>query len=100
MNWIAALLGLGNHGLSGLLLSALTLLTGACVSTTIDNYRLADSHLQKEESVVILGRRYKSDHETEYDFVTCVGDRLSNGGGHIRVIPEKTFVDSMYPHFE
>jgi len=75
---------------------------GGCKSTTvIDEYRRAPTTtLSTDESVVVLGRRHSSHHETEEDFISCVGNALSNGPNALLVIPEKEFVDSMYPYFE
>ena len=83
-----------------LLISAL-LITGCKSTTVIDQYREATTaRVNKGESIVVLGRRHSSDHETEFDFISCVGKSLSEGGNGIQVIPEKLFVDSMYPWFE
>ena len=75
---------------------------GGCKSTTvIDEYReTPTAALGAGESVVILGRRHNSQHETEEDFISCVGKNLTNGKAGMRVIPEKEFVDGMYPYFE
>lgn len=77
------------------------LLLGACKSTTIiDETRQAPTSINVDEAVVVLGRRTSGEHETEQDFISCVGDSLDQGDNAIRVIPEKEFVDSMYPYFE
>ena len=49
---------------------------------------------------MILGRRHSSGYETEDDFISCVGKSLGQGQSEIDVIPEKVFVDGMYPYFE
>lgn len=83
-----------------LLMSAL-LIAGCKSTTVIDQYReTPTTRVNKGESIVVLGRRHSSDHETEFDFISCVGKSLSEGGNGIQVIPEKLFVDSMYPWFE
>lgn len=82
-------------------LIAVLLALGACKSTTvIDETRQAPTSINSDESVVVLGRRISGEHETEDDFINCVGDSLDNGEHAINVIPEKEFVDSMYPYFE
>ena len=94
---------LKNGGRRGLYLCAvLAVLFGGCKSTTvIDEYREQPvTTINNNESVVILGRRSSMNHETENDFIACVGKSLSSGERKIRVIPEKEFVDSMYPYFE
>jgi hypothetical protein len=76
-------------------------LLAACKSTTvIDEHRATETQIAAGESVVVLGRRSNSEHETEDDFIRCVGENLAKGGNPINVIPERTFVDSMYPYFE
>lgn len=82
------------------LLSAGTALGGCKSTTVIDQQRVAPTHISSDDAVVILGRRTSADHETEYDFIRCVGNNLANGKGALKVIPEQKFVDSMYPYFE
>ena len=57
-------------------LLALAALLAGCGSTTVINeYREQPtvSEIKKNEAVVILGRRNRADHETEGDFIDCVG---------------------------
>ena len=81
---------------------AVAMVLAACNSTTvIDEYRESPkSIINADESVVVLGRRHSSAHETEVDFISCVGKSLAAGDGAMSVIPEQEFVDSMYPYFE
>lgn len=74
-------------------------LTG-CTSVTIDEFRQGTSELTGNDAVVVIGRRNGSDYETEPDLVSCIGEVLSDGPNGIRVIPEDTFVDHLYPWFE
>jgi len=77
------------------------LLAGCGARTVINEYRgETTGNIQANESVVILGRNNRPDHETESDFISCVGDSLNANGKHVKVIPQKQFVDSMYPYFE
>ena len=73
-----------------------------CKSTTIiDEYREnTTTSMIEGESIVVLGRRNNTAYETEFDFVECVGRSLNNSLRGINVIPEKSFIDSMYPYFE
>ncbi|NKB39271.1 MAG: hypothetical protein GKR93_19240 [Gammaproteobacteria bacterium] len=83
------------------LLGVLVLLSACNSKTRIDEYRQNPTAIMNsEDSVVILGRRHSSGHETEIDFVSCVGDSLASGESGLQVIPEKQFVDAMYPYFE
>ena len=83
-----------------LLLFAATFIAGCKSTTVIDEYRDADTSLNSGDTVVVLGRRHSSEHETEKDFISCVGKSLAGGDKPINVIPEDQFVNSMYPYFE
>ncbi len=72
----------------------------ACTTTEIDQFRQSDTEISSDESIVILGRRQGTSHETELDFVECVGDVVASGNDGINVIPEETFLDEMFPFFE
>lgn len=77
-------------------------LAGCSTSTTIDEYKVTETHLDlnEGEKVVILGRRHAGEYETEPDFINCIGNRLSNGGRQVPVMPEQQFLDKFYPWFE
>jgi hypothetical protein len=82
---------------------ALLLLSGilaSCTSTTVDEFRQGETGIESGESIVILGRRQASDYETRSEFVECVGERIARGDNAIRVVPEREFVDAMFPWFE
>ncbi|WP_444943494.1 hypothetical protein ACJJIK_18240 [Microbulbifer sp. ZKSA006] len=82
-----------------LLVVTLIFISG-CTTVVIDEYRRSDGELAEGDSVVILGRRHSSDYETEPDLVSCVGRELHNPERGVTIIPEKDFVDLMYPWFE
>ena len=86
--------------LSVITLSAgLALFAGCKSATVIDEYReVSAAAIAGGESIVVLGRRHSASYETEGDFISCVGRSL--GQSELNVIPEKDFVDSMYPYFE
>jgi len=78
-----------------------TFVSGCKSTTVIDEYRENPSVSMIEgESIVVLGRRHNSNYETEFDFIDCVGKSLRGKLKGIDIIPEKSFVDSMYPYFE
>ena len=79
---------------------ALTFFLASCTSTTVDEFRQGETGIESDESVVILGRRQASDFETKSDFVECVGKGMSQGENAISVVPEREFVDAMFPWFE
>ena len=72
----------------------------SCTSTTVDEFRQGETGIESDESVVILGRRQASDFETKSDFVECVGKGMSQGENAISVVPEREFIDAMFPWFE
>ncbi|WKD49219.1 hypothetical protein [Microbulbifer spongiae] len=80
-------------------MTTLIFLSG-CTTIVIDEYRRSDGELAMGDSVVILGRRHSSDYETEPDLISCVGSELHNPALGVNIIPEKEFVDIMYPWFE
>jgi hypothetical protein len=84
------------------LLIGIVILSSCKSTTVIDEYRenTSTTIMTEGESIVILGRRNSSSYETESDFVECVGRLLKNSMGGIKVIPEQSFIDSMYPYFE
>jgi hypothetical protein len=82
------------------LLPLLVVLLTSCTSTTVDEFRQGETGINSDESIVILGRRHSSDYETRAEFVDCVGERITSGNDSISVIPEKEFVDAMFPWFE
>lgn len=82
------------------LVVGLVLLLGACTTTEIDQFRQADTEINSDDSIVILGRRQANSHETEGDFVECVGNVVASGNDGINVIPEALFLDEMFPFFE
>ena len=72
----------------------------SCTSTTVDEFRQGETGIESDESVVVLGRRQASDYETRSEFVECVGERMTRGDGAIRIVPERQFIDAMFPWFE
>lgn len=79
---------------------SIVVLSGCKSTTIIDSHRETETSLETGDTVVVLGRRHNSEHETEKDFINCVGKALQNGRDAINVIPEDEFIDSMYPYFE
>ncbi|MEW5248818.1 hypothetical protein [Microbulbifer sp. 2201CG32-9] len=85
--------------MKALFVCGLALLSG-CTTVVIDEYRRSSGELARGDSVVILGRRHSSDYETEPGLIDCVGRELHDPELGVTVIPEKHFVDAMYPWFE
>jgi hypothetical protein len=83
-------------------LSLIALLTcPSCrTKTTIDEYQAIEATYVTGEAIVILGRRHEIDRNTENDFIACVGKQMNDAIPTLSVIPEKQFVDALYPWFE
>ena len=79
---------------------SLAYLMMSCTSTTVDEFRQGATGIESDESVVILGRRQASDFETRSEFVECIGERMGRGENAISVVPEREFIDAMFPWFE
>ncbi|GAA6153432.1 hypothetical protein [Pseudoteredinibacter isoporae] len=73
---------------------------GACTSVTIDEYQNASTELGSNDRIVVLGRRHSAEYETEPDLISCVAKTISSNSSGVSVIPEKQFVDELYPWFE
>lgn len=87
--------------LAYLLFITVALSVSACTSVTIDHYRHTEiSNLEEQDTIVILGRRTASDYETEVNLIDCIGDGIRSGKNGINVIPEREFMDELYPWFE
>ncbi|MCO1333226.1 hypothetical protein MO867_02625 [Microbulbifer sp. OS29] len=82
------------------LIVTIIIFVSGCTTVVIDEYRRSDGELTEGDSVVILGRRHSSEYETEPDLIACVGRELHNPEQGVNIIPEKEFVDIMYPWFE
>ncbi len=72
-----------------------------CVTARLEDNRDSDTALLNEgESVVVMAKSYHQGNETEQDYIRCVESALGKGTGKLRVIPNQTFVDSLFPWFE
>jgi len=71
-----------------------------CVTSSVEDVRTGVTGLDSGEGVVIMAKSYHLGNTTEADFISCVGKELGSGSGKLRVIPNKSFVDSLFPWFE
>src|SRR5919109_3322473 len=79
---------------------ALPLLCACGITARMEPYKETDAVIAEGERVVVLARKQHATHETEEDFVQCIGDGLSKGSGGLDVHSSKDFEDKMYPWFE
>ncbi len=72
-----------------------------CTTTTVDEYRESSAKLAlgNADKIVVLGRRHASDHETEPDFIGCIGQQLDQATA-LNIVSEPAFMDAVYPWFE
>ena len=89
----------GRQAFHWVVLSALATLT-ACATTRVEQNRQMRTGLASDEAMVILGRATYNDRQTEESFTDCLEDILSRGDRPIRLVPQKQFIDQMYPWFE
>jgi hypothetical protein len=80
-------------GLAGILLSG-------CVTSRVEDARIAGTGLEDGESVVIMAKSYHQGNETESDYISCLERALGSGSKGIKVIPNQQFVDALFPWFE
>lgn len=73
---------------------------GGCVTSRIEDARVAVTGLNEGESVVIMAKSYHQGNETEADYIACIERALGNGSKGIKVIPNQQFVDALFPWFE
>ncbi len=65
----------------------LTVLLTGCVTSRIENSRVADTGIEEGESVVIMAKSYHLGNETEAKYLNCIEQSLSRGSNGLRVIP-------------
>lgn len=79
---------------------AVASLMTACVTSRVEDAREGKTGIAEGESVVIMAKSYHLGNETEAKYIRCIEDTLARGSGGLRVIPNKEFVDSLFPWFE
>ena len=84
--------------LAGIALLGSTL--GACVTSRMENVRQEATGIAEGEGVVIMAKSYHLGNETEANFISCIGDSIGRGSTGLRVIPNREFVDALFPWFE
>lgn len=89
-------------GLSSRLLALVVLFSlSGCVTSTVQAVRQANTGLEIDDSIVVLGRRSRpTSNETEFDFVNCISRKMNGGANSIPVVDEQTFLDALFPWFE
>ena len=75
-------------------------LMSGCVTSRLDNTRQGATGLAEGESVVIMAKSYHLGNETEAKYIKCIEDALGRGAKGMNVIPNREFVDALFPWFE
>jgi hypothetical protein len=90
--------------LPGISRLAIMVIVGAalsgCITSRMENIRQEATGINEGEGVVIMAKSYHLGNETEAKFISCIGDAIGRGSGGLRVIPNRDFVDSLFPWFE
>lgn len=82
-----------------LLIALLPLALASCVSSSVEQLRTTPvGLLEKDETIVVLGRRQNFRRQTEGDFTDCVQNHLQRQ--KLAVKPEEQFMDEMFPWFQ
>ncbi len=71
-----------------------------CITARMQDNRESVTGIAEGEAVVIMARSYHLGNETEAKYINCVEDALAKGSKGLRVIPNREFVDSLFPWFE
>ncbi|MFT5012994.1 MAG: hypothetical protein ACJAX5_001533 [Patiriisocius sp.] len=71
-----------------------------CVTARVEEQRSANTGIQIEEALVILGRASYNDRETEESFTDCLASALGSGDQPVTLVNQEEFKDSLYPWFE
>jgi hypothetical protein len=86
-------------GLTALVLCAAAA-QSACVTSRVEDARENVTGIREGESVVVMAKSYHLGNETEGKYIQCVEKALARGHKGLHVIPNREFVDSLFPWFE
>lgn len=83
-----------------LILTAALWLGGCASTTTVDDFRPTTEPIDigVGEKLAILGRHDAGHYVTDSEFIECIEDRMEDAD--IEIMPEREFVDTLYPWFE
>ena len=82
-------------------IASLTLLLSGCVTSSVQVLREGSTGIGGQDSVVVLGKNLQiAGHETEIEYIGCVGKSLLRTNTPFQVIPQDEFKDMTFPWFE
>ena len=80
---------------------SLTILLGGCVNSSVQVLREGSTGIGGQDAVVVLGKNVQTaGHETEIEYIDCVGRSLRNAARTFQIISQEQFKDSTFPWFE
>jgi len=79
--------------------AASLLLLSGCMTATLEEDRTLSTVIADHEAVVLLAKPHVEGITAEDEFMDCVGDKMARHR-HIKVQPNDSFVDSMFPWLE
>ena len=81
--------------------AVLVLLLSGCVSSSVQVLREGSTGIGGQDAVVVLGKNLQTaGHETEFEYIDCVGRSLLGANTPFQVISQSNFKDSTFPWFE
>lgn len=88
-------------GIKLLLVGSLApLLLGGCMRARVDESREMPTAIGANDSVVVLAKPQIEGAGAEGEFIDCVGKRIAGRNKSIKVEPNETFTDKLFPWFE
>ena len=80
---------------------ALVVFLSGCVSSSIQVLREGSTGIEGQDAVVILGKNLQTaGHETELEYIDCVGRSMLGTATPFQVIAQQDFKDRTFPWFE
>lgn len=81
--------------------ACIALLTSGCVTSSVQVLREGRTGIGGQDAVVVLGKSQQTaGHETEIEYIGCVGKSLLRTEAPFQVIPQSDFKDMTFPWFE
>jgi hypothetical protein len=76
------------------------LVLGGCMRARVDESREMATAIGANDSVVVLAKPQIEGAGAEGEFIDCVGKRIAGRNKSIKVEPNETFTDKLFPWFE
>lgn len=83
-----------------LTLAAVLGLASGCVTSRIEEFKIGETGIGANESVVVLVNRQNANVEAEKGFSECLNNQLGRGSAGLNVLDPIAFKDQLFPWFE